>query len=132
LKVVLDASVALDVCLAKDGFAILNGHHLVAPPLLPSEVLSSLRSLRWRGEISNALTEAALDRVPTMPVDLERSTGHLQAAWEVAEELGWAKTYDAEYVALARLLDLPLLTVDARLKRGLRGVVRVIGPGDLG
>jgi len=132
LRLVLDASVALQVCLATQGFGILSPHDLVAPPLLPSELLASLRSLHWRGEISTALTQIALDRVPTMPVDLQRPTGHLQAAWELAEQLGWAKTSDAEYVALARLLDLPLLTVDSRLAHGIRSVVQVIGPGDLG
>ena len=37
-----------------------------------------------------------------------------EEAWRVADELGWAKTYDAEYVALARLLDCRLVTLDLR------------------
>lgn len=52
-------------------------------------------------------------------------------AWRVAEELGWMKTYDAEYVALARLARCRLFTVDARLRRGAGHVVEMIGPGDL-
>ena len=31
--------------------------------------------------------------------------------------MGWAQTYDAEYLALARLLRCRLLTTDAKLKR---------------
>ena len=52
-------------------------------------------------------------------------------AWEVADALGWAKTYDAEYVALAQHLDCPLLTIDARLARGAGRVVSIVGPADL-
>ena len=36
----------------------------------------------------------------------------------MADELGWARTYDAEYVALARLLDCRVVTADERLRRG--------------
>ena len=32
--------------------------------------------------------------------------------------LGWAKTYDAEYVALAQLIGCRMVTLDARLRRG--------------
>ena len=52
-------------------------------------------------------------------------------AWRVASQLGWAKTYDAEYVALARLLRCRLLTRDDRLRRGAGRLVRVIGPLEL-
>jgi hypothetical protein len=38
--------------------------------------------------------------------------------WKLAEEFGWAKTYDAEYVALAKLNNCRLVTVDGRLRRG--------------
>jgi hypothetical protein len=39
-------------------------------------------------------------------------------AWRIADALGWAKTYDAEYVATARLLGCRMVTLDARLRRG--------------
>jgi predicted nucleic acid-binding protein len=39
-------------------------------------------------------------------------------AWRIADELGWAKTYDAEYLALALLLGCRVVTVDGRLRRG--------------
>ena len=38
-------------------------------------------------------------------------------AWAIADELGWTKTYDAEYLALARVLEAPLATLDRRLAR---------------
>lgn len=38
-------------------------------------------------------------------------------AWNIADELGWTKTYDAEYLALARALDAPLATLDRRVAR---------------
>jgi len=31
-------------------------------------------------------------------------------SWALADEMGWAKTYDANYVALARVLDCRLVT----------------------
>ena len=49
-------------------------------------------------------------------------------AYAIAERLGWAKTYDAEYIALARLIGCPLLTADARLARGAAEVVEVVPP----
>lgn len=49
----------------------------------------------------------------------------------MALSLGWAKTYDAEYVALARLSHEPLLTIDARLARRVGDLVEVRTPADL-
>jgi predicted nucleic acid-binding protein len=54
-----------------------------------------------------------------------------ERAWTIADELGWAKTYDAEYVALAQILGIPLLTVDGRLARSVEHLVSVVGPADL-
>lgn len=52
-------------------------------------------------------------------------------AWRVADQLGWAKTYDAEYVALARLLECRLVTLDGRLRRSAGRVAHVVGPTEL-
>jgi predicted nucleic acid-binding protein len=54
-----------------------------------------------------------------------------EEAWRIADELGWAKTYDAEYVALASLLDCRLVTVDGRLRRGADRLGFVVGPTEL-
>jgi len=45
--------------------------------------------------------------------------------------MGWAKTYDAEYVALARLLSCRLVTLDARLRRGADRLGFVVAPQEL-
>jgi len=42
-----------------------------------------------------------------------------------------AVPYDAEYVALARILAAPLLTRDARLRRGAGHLATIVGPTDL-
>jgi len=52
-------------------------------------------------------------------------------AWRIADELGWAKTYDAEFVALAALLDCQLVTLDLRLRRGAAGLGFVVTPTEL-
>lgn len=130
--VVVDASVVVQGCLEATGFAPFAHVDLVGPRLLLSEALSSLHELVWRGEISPELADSALDRLRGAPFEVRDPEGLVDAAWQLAESLGWAKTYDAEYVALARMLDCPLVTIDARLARGAGRVVRIIGPGELG
>ncbi|MBI4729244.1 MAG: type II toxin-antitoxin system VapC family toxin [Acidobacteria bacterium] len=129
---VLDASAALAACLAQDGFDRLSGEELVAPPLLWSEVPSVLHEQVWRRAVPEPVARAALERLIEAPVSPKRPAGLLREAWRVADELGWAKTYDAEYVALARLQRCPLLTLDGRLRRGASRFVEVLGPTQLG
>ena len=128
---VIDASVALSAALTRDGFSRIVGFDLVAPPLLWSEVLSTLREHAWRREISAEQATASRRSLLDAPIRRRAPRRLYDEAWSVAEELGWAKTYDAEYVALARLIGCRLLTRDERLRRGAARLVDAIGPTEL-
>jgi predicted nucleic acid-binding protein len=129
--IVLDACAAVQACLAADGFGLFGTERLIAPALFWSEVSSALHEMRWRKEISASLADIAFGRLIAAPVSTRSSRRLRREAWRVAEELGWMKTYDAEYVALARTARCRLFTVDARLRRGAGHVVTIVGPGDL-
>jgi predicted nucleic acid-binding protein len=53
-----------------------------------------------------------LDVVARSPRDLRAES------WRIADRLGWAKTYDAEYLALASILRCDLATLDAGMRDG--------------
>lgn len=128
---VLDASVVLRACGAADGFRRFGREQLVAPPLMWSEARSTLHEAVWRGEVAEQDALATLERLERGSIE-QRSPRRLgQEAWRLADALGWAKTYDAEYVALATLLDCRLVTLDARLVRGAARLGLVVGPDEL-
>lgn len=118
MTLVVDANVALAACGVEDGFRRLGDEALAAPPLLWSEFLSSLHVARWRDLVSEDQAAVSRSRLGRAPIVRRGPRGLGEEAWRVADDLGWAKTYDAEYIALARLLDCPLATLDARMKRG--------------
>ena len=87
---------------------------LHAPHLLSVEVTQVLRRLVRREQLSAArATEAVVD---LGDLDIERYEHEplLVRMWELRPNL---TAYDAAYVALAELLDAPLLTTDVRLAR---------------
>lgn len=128
---VIDASVALSAALTRDGFARIADLDLAAPPLLWSEAVSTLREHAWRGDITARQASASLAALMAAPIRRQAPRRLYPEAWRIAEELGWAKTYDAEYVALARLLGCRLLTRDDRLRRGAGRLVESVGPSEL-
>ncbi|CAN5254264.1 hypothetical protein BH18ACT4_BH18ACT4_09190 [soil metagenome] len=128
---VVDASATLYLVASEDGLEALAGLELVAPALLWSEVTSVLNEMRWRQEISEPLARAAFDRLLDAPISRRASAELYRRASTIAAELGWAKTYDAEYVALAQELGTTLITRDERLRRGAGRVVEVSGPDEI-
>lgn len=128
---VVDASVVVNACLAEDGFAPFREQSLVAPPLMWSEVASVLHEMRWRPAISSELAELAVRRLDESSIQSQRPAELRREAWRIADQLGWARTYDAEYVALANLLRCRLMTIDGRLRRGAGHVVQIVGPTEI-
>ena len=121
-RFVVDCGVVLHV--ASEGIELPGEHELLAPTLLRSQTLSALREAVHDGEIPPDVAFDRLTRIWAMPIRLLGDAVLRRRAWELAEELGWAQTYDAEYVALTQLQADALVTLDAELARRVKGVVR--------
>jgi predicted nucleic acid-binding protein len=122
-RFVVDCGVVLR--LASEGTEVPADFRLLAPTLLRSQTLSALHQSVHRGEIT---ADAALDRlkrIRAMPIRLLGDAVLRRRAWDLAEQLGWAETYDAEYVALTQLQADAFVTLDAELARRVQGVVPV-------
>lgn len=111
--------------------ADLAGHDLIGPPLLWSEVHSAVHEAVWRRELDEAQAVVVLTAFGRLDVRRRSPTRLYAEAYRVATELGWAKTYDAEFLALARLEDALVLTTDARLRRGADRTGLVLDPSEL-
>ncbi len=99
--------------------------------MIHAETLSTLHEMRWREEILGEMADLGRTRHRQMPVRIEQPSELSDEAWRIADEFGWAKVYDAHYVALARLFGCRLVTVDMRLWRGTKRLGFVVTPGDL-
>lgn len=131
MRAVVDASALLPVLLSGGVLGPLEPHELVAPRLIRSEATSAIRELVFRGVIPDQEGPVAVARLANLPLTLHDPATLPDHAYAVATTLGWAKTYDAEYVALAVLLEAPLVTLDERLRRGASRLVQVIAPANL-
>ena len=131
MRVVVDSSLIVGICLAGGRLGPLDGHELRAPALLPAEVTSALREQSFRHEITPEHARGALSILADLPIAHEPPGSLALDTLQIASDLGWAKTHDAEYVALAQSLDCPLITLDARLQRGAARFARILGPTEL-
>ena len=128
-RFVVDCGVVLR--LAEEGIDLPAAHELLAPTLLRSQTLSVLHEQAHRGELSPDVAAARLDKITRMitklPIRLLGDAVLRRNAWRLADELGWADTYTAEYVALTRLQADALVTLDPDLARQLEGIVTTAG-----
>jgi predicted nucleic acid-binding protein len=121
-RFVVDAGAVLH--LASEDVDVPNKHKLLAPTLLRSQTLSALHEAVQGGKLQADVARERLTRIGRMPIRLLGDAVLRRRAWELADELGWASTYDAEYVALTQLQADAFITLDAKLARSVEGIVR--------
>lgn len=73
MTLVIDASATLYLLASEDGVEPFDAFGLVAPALLWSEVTSVLNEMRWRGELTASLAQAAFDRQFSSQIDRQVS-----------------------------------------------------------
>lgn len=120
-RFVVDAAAVLH--LVSEEIEVSDDHELLAPTLLRSQTLSALHEAVHRGELPADVARERLDRVGRMSIRLLGDAVLRRRAWELADRLGWASTYDAEYVALTQLQADALVTLDPELARSVEGLV---------
>ena len=120
-KFVVDTGAVLH--LASAGITVPGEHTLLAPTLLRSQTLSALHEAVQRGEIPGDVARDRLTRIGRMPIRLLGDAVLRRRAWDLADQLGWTSTYNAEYVALTQLQADALVTLDADLARSVEGIV---------
>jgi predicted nucleic acid-binding protein len=121
-RFVLDAGAVLH--LATMGITVPRRNELLAPTLLRSQTLSILHEAVHRGELPDDVARERLALVARIPIRLLGDAVLRRRAWEIANKLDWATTYDAEYVALTQLQADAFITLDADLARRVASVVR--------
>lgn len=127
---VIDASVLVTVLAAGEHAAWAQEQLLVggaprslwAPHLVDAEIGNSLRRMVAAGEMEDQSALTALRELVDLPLRRIVHTGLLDRAWQLRHNLSF---YDGLYVALAELLAMPLLTLDARLAKAAGGATTV-------
>jgi predicted nucleic acid-binding protein len=98
-------------------------HELLAPTLLRSQTLSALHEAVHRRELPADVALERLERIWGLPIRLLGDAVLRRNAWKIAHQLGWAETYDAEYVALTKLQADAFVTLNAELARQVEDIV---------
>jgi predicted nucleic acid-binding protein len=123
--IVVDASAAVELLLAtrlgvKLADRLLGDDEtLHAPELLDLEVAQVLRRYERARALSAARAELALRDLADLRLERYPHRLLLPRAWEIRKNVS---LYDGAYVALAELLDCPLVTCDGSLRRAPTGV----------
>jgi predicted nucleic acid-binding protein len=124
--IVVDASVVVDALVGTAGtHTRLAGEDLAAPHLLDAEVANALRSRNRTGDLDADSAQRALIDLRALELERFSHTHLLGRVWELRHNL---TVYDALYVALAEILEVPLVTLDTRvaLAPGTTAVIEVL------
>jgi predicted nucleic acid-binding protein len=128
---VVDASVVVELFRNGDHAEVVEDrldteeHALWAPHLIDAEIGNALRRSVRLGKLTAAAAGRALWEVDDLPLERVEHEHLIHVAWGLRDNFSF---YDGLYVALALMLDEPLLTFDARLGRsGIDLPIEVLG-----
>jgi predicted nucleic acid-binding protein len=116
--IVVDASAVLEILLPTSGALIAQdwiftpGQTLHAPHLIDLEVTQVVRRHVANRRIEEDVGRGALASLLDLPITRYPHSTLLDRVWALKGNLS---AYDAAYVALAEMLDAPLVTRDKRL-----------------
>jgi len=118
--IVVDACVLANA-LADDGdrgevarLILRESESVSAPDLVDVEAVSVLRKRWLAGDLPAHRFRSAVDDLNDLPLDRYPAYPLMRRAYELRANVS---AYDSAYVALAEVLDCPLVTVDERLAR---------------
>lgn len=86
---------------------------------------------RLAGDDHPSSANEAVAALAEAPIRAETASGLCIEAYRLGGRLGWARTSDAEFLALAERLGCPLLTLEARLARTARRLVGLVPPEEI-
>jgi predicted nucleic acid-binding protein len=109
--------------LAHDHAVIPDGHQILAPTLLRSQLLSLLYQAVRRGEMTKKDADRLLNQVRGLRIRLLGDRVLQNVAWKIADQLGWTDTFTAEYIALTQLQADAFVTLDAPLAQAVQELV---------
>jgi len=124
-RFVVDVGTALRI--VSEGIRVGESHRLLAPTLLRSQLLSRLHAAVARGELPVSVARERVASIRALDIRLLGDAVLQRRAWEIADRLGWAETYDAEYIALAAVQRCTLIAADARIARAAEELVPTAG-----
>src|SRR5688572_339036 len=118
---VVDSSAVLEILLqsslSQKVWNRISGQTLAAPYLIDLEIVQVVRRYAAAGDLSATDAQAALDSYRSLRLERYPHLDLLERIWELRHNL---TAYDASYVALAEVLNVPLVTCDAGIG-SLRG-----------
>ncbi|MDU0347558.1 type II toxin-antitoxin system VapC family toxin [Actinomyces sp. MRS3W] len=117
--IVVDASAMIEALVGRtandellDAFA---QHTIAVPHLLDIEALSALRGMMLGGTIDSTVAHAAREDYAALGLIRYGAAPLADRIWHLRHQY---TAYDANYIALAEGLDVPLLTCDHKLDAG--------------
>lgn len=111
--------------LASEQTVVGDEHQILAPTLFGSQVLSHLYQAVQRAEITKQEADQQLNYLRGLRMRLLGDRVLQKVAWNVAEQLGWTDTFEAEYVALTQLQADALITLNNQFARDVEHLVPI-------